>query len=764
MPALDPRIAFLQTLMPAPVANQSAQITPETRAVVDQNIQKTQKAVAASPVGQFATGFSAMPGEGVASGNPYQSIGDSVANATPAGGMASGIEHLPSMIGQASHALPQLMAHAAPALGAIGSLNIIGKGEKAGKTAEAVVDKMPMITKNKADPKSVASYLSVFDVPRRIAQNMQVKPEQVIHQLVDDGITNVKSLDELETHARNITGGGNKEQGILPGAFPQINNYILSAIKKPIPYEDALNSITNLKTRVLEGEKPGFVNDVMNEVHKSFEPVNYNGVGLQGGGYAKDLFQVSQNLREIGRMYQRQAHTDMGELNHPEIRRASQAIMDIKNSVDKAIDDNVPPDVYKSFKQDPFVQEQLARVPQKVSERWMQGANRFKDGQTIQAPYVNLQNMIDDTRDTQMSVWTKAAKAMQNQNTSGGVRSVVEENTPGPKIVKNVVGNIAGAVAKPFDKSPEDLFAEATSGKSGDKSGTSGLPGGKTIKAVLPVAGTLGVGLLAGKAFESSQQKSNAEGKKDAGLDKYYHDKMISYSPVNVKDTPISQDSIKSDTPISHPSVIKGSNGSLAISEDQYNNTISDLQALKNDPAYQIFPKSAQLQAAIDTVTNKHAQSKPLLDKYDQATSLYQKIENARELLKDTSPWGGNALPGVGGISQGIQTNTDPKYKQLMNDFAFIESNYPGLKGTLTNSNLVSKDSINASLDQAYKMIVGDYYNTIHKFAGTGGGDNIPTPNSQVPVSQAGGLPPVNGASVGGSGFQPMPANPLLQQ
>lgn len=605
-----------------------------------------------------------------------------------------------------------------------------------------VAEKPTMITKAKADPQAVAKYNLIFDVPRRKVQNMSVHPETVINQLIDDGITNVRSLDDLKGVADNVTGS--------QGAFPQINNYILSKIEDPVDYTSAIKFKMEEIPKVLEGEKPGFVNEINKEIDQAMKPLSpgdFNSPNYllpEGTAKASNLFQTSQNLGTIARMYQRKAYTDMGELSHPEFERAAKAILDLKSEIDNAIDIKVTPQDYAMFKQDPFVQQQLQRVPPKVAQRWETGATRFKDGQAIQAPYVNLNHMIEDTKDTQLSVWTKAAKAMQNQSTSGNIANAVTDNLNPKTAVKNVVGGTIKKVLSPFDKSPEDIFAENTAGTSATLA-----PKAKTgLKKI--IAGTaVGGGIALGA--ETLKNNSNAEGNPNTNNSNNEHISTVPTGPVDVKDLPQVKD-IKPDMAIPHPSAVKGTSGSLAISDDQYNNTISELEALKQNPAYQVFPKSEQLQAAIDTVTNKHAQSKPLLDKYEKVTALDQQIQQAEDLLKSTSPSTLNALPFLGGASQTLQENTDPKYKQLMNTFNSIENMYPALKGSLTNSNLVSKDSIKASLAQARKMIIGDYINTLRNFGG-GESSTQSTPTSQQFQSpQTNGLAPLGGAPIGGGG------------
>ncbi len=197
-----------------------------------------------------------------------------------------------------------------------------------------------------------------------------------MNQLIEDGVTG-RNLDDLQKTANSIT-GYDQNTG-LKGALPNINDHILRSIKDPLDYSSAVESKTKNLASVLEGEKPGFINEVNKEIDKAMGPLNYNKPGElpsdlpEDHAYAPDLFQTSQNLRNIARMYQRKALTDMGELNHPEMERAANAITEIKNNIDDVIDKNVPPDTYKAFKEDPYVQQQLERMPATVAKRWMAG-------------------------------------------------------------------------------------------------------------------------------------------------------------------------------------------------------------------------------------------------------------------------------------------------------------------------------------------------------------------------------------------------------
>lgn len=631
--------------------------------------------------------------------------------------------------------------------------------EKAQKVAPEV-EKPTMITKNKADPKAIAQMGLNFDVPRRIAQNMQVKPETVMNQLIDDKISG-RNLDDLQSVVDNVTGEN--------GAFPRINNYILGKIKDPISFEDAVKSKDLNLQSVLEGEKPGFINEINKEVGQAFQPVNYNQPGElpsdipAGHAYATDLFQVSQNLRTLQRMYMRKAYTDMGELNHPEMERAANAIGEIKNNVDDAIDKNVPADVYNSFKSDPYIQQQLSRMPQTIADRWLQGASRFKDGQSIQAPYVNLGSMIEDTKDTQLSVWTKAAKAMQEQNTSGGAGQLIKENVPGPKIVKNIAGGVTKMVMKPFDKKPEDIFEENMNA-AGSAKPKSKIPGGKGTKIIagLGLAGALGAGL------EHINNASNAQSQSHTDNSDNSHTDKITTSPLSVNsqiETNVSK--IDPSIPALDPREVTGSDGnSLAMSDGKYQTAIAALDALtKQDPSYITNPiKAGQLKAAKDAIDAKYAASQKLMTSYQKVSTAQQKIEDAQALLKKTNI----KLTDKNSMLEGVHEMLDPNYQALVNDLNFIENSDPRLKGQL--SNLATRQSIDTALKKAGQLLLSEHNQLLKSY---GAGSQTPAGNTTqvtqtTPVSQIpAGLPaPINGSlpPMDNGSYQFTPPNPMFQQ
>jgi hypothetical protein len=643
--------------------------------------------------------------------------------------------------------------------------DVVGKAEKAtkteglppiGKAAEPVAEKPSMITKQKADPQTLARMQLNFDVPRRIAQNMQVKPDTVMNQLIEDGVTG-RNLDDLQNIANSVTGE--------KGAFPAINNHILSSIKTPIDYGDAITSRDVNLQSVLEGEKPGFINQINKEVMQAMKPLNYNKPGElpsslpAGQAYAPDLFQTSQNLRDLQRMYMRQANTDMGELNHPEILRASQAIGEIKNNIDDAIDKAVSPEVYQSFKNDPFVQQQLSRVPTNVAQRWMQGADRFKDGQKIQAPYVNLSHMIEDTKDTQLSVWTKAAKAMQSQNVSGGVGGAVKDNMPGPKILKNAVGGIAELATKPFDKTPEDIFEENMN--PAGKVGGGKIPGGKLTKAIV-----IGAGLTAaGAGLEHLNESSKAQSQNGTNESDNGHNASLGSTPLSVN-SQIETDMSKIDpsTPAVDPRQATGSDGtSIAMSDGQHQTAMAALDALvKQDPSYITNPiKAGQLAAAKDAIQKKYDDSQKLMTSFQKVATVQQKVQDAQNLLQKTSP----ALTDKIGFLEGGHEMLDPKYQALVNDLNFIEKSDPRLKGQL--SNLATKESVKTALESTVKLLLSEH-NQLLKSYGVGSDSTtstakpVATPPSQIPA----GLPaPVNGAlpQMQNGSYQFTAPDPLFQ-
>jgi len=616
----------------------------------------------------------------------------------------------------------------------------ISDNPESGGSATLAPEKPPMITKNQADPQTIAKMSLNFDVPRRIAQNQMVKPETVMNQLLDDGVSG-KNLNDLQNTADSITGE--------KGAFPQINNYILKSIKDPIDYGDALNAKNTNLPSVMAGEKEGFINTINQEVNKAMEPLNYNKPGQlpsdlpEGQAYAPDLFQTSQNLQRISRMYMRKAYTDMGELNHPEMERAANAITEIKNNIDDAIDKNVPSGTYQAFKSDPFVQSQLQRVPPKVAQRWLAGADRFKDGQTIQAPYVNLSHMIEDTKDTQLSVWTKAAKAMQGQNVSGNVANTVKENIPGPKILKNTLGGIAGKVAQPFDKTPEDIFQENMSGKGTPGGGK--FPGGTTGK-VIAAGGLLTGGTLLGMEMKGGNQKSNAYGDGVTKQTDDSHKGSITSTPLSVNNQnnqSIETDMSKIDASSqpADPRSITGNDGkSLALDPGTYVDAMTKLDDLtKTDPSYITNPiKAGQLASAKDIIQKKSDQSAKLLSSYNKTSLVTQKIADAQSLVKDGAPWLSDKI----GFLEGAHEMVSPKYQSLVNDLNFIENSDPRLKGQL--SNLATGGSVKTALDNAAKLLLSEH-NQLLKSYGAGMPEStagkVTTP-SQIPA----GLPaPVDG-------------------
>jgi len=614
---------------------------------------------------------------------------------------------------------------------------------------EPAVEKPPMITKNKLDPDTLKKMYLNFDQTRVKTQNAMVKPDTIMSQLAEDGITG-RSLDDLQNTAESITGE--------KGAMPMINNHILQSIQTPVDYTPAIESLQTNLPAVLDGEKPGFINEVTKEINKQLDPLNYNKPGElpstmpEGQAYATDLFQASQNLRDIARMYQRKAYTQAGELNHPEFERAADAIMEIKNNIDDSIDKAVPSTTYQSFKTDPYVQEQLQRMPPAVAQRWLDGAQRFKDGQTIQAPYVNLMHLIEDTKNTQLSVWTKAAKAMQDQQASRGIGQTVSENIPGPKILKNAVGGVAETLTKPFDKTSEDIFEENMKGES-NPSAKMKMPRGKTAKVI---AG-LGAAGAAGAALESMESRSKAQSDN--------HTNNSDNSHVN-NNTTLETDLSKIDpkSQALDPRTVTGSDGrSLAMSDGQYQTAMAKLDALtKTDPSYITNPiKAGQLKAAQDAIKTKYAASGKLMDSYQKVQTAQQKITDAQDLLKSGAPW----LTDAFGPLEAIHRVQNPQYQALINDLQVIENTDPQLKGTL--SNLGTAESVKTALNQAAKALLSQH-NQLLKSYGISNENPAATPTgttpppSQIPE----GLPaPVDGAlpAMHNGSYQFTPPNPLFQ-
>lgn len=355
------------------------------------------------------------------------------------------------------------------------------------KTATHTNNKMITADQTPAPDDAVARYNSIFQVPRNIAQNMKIKPGQVINQLIDDGVTNVGSLDDLENVAKSVTGEN--------GAFPKINRIILSDIKTPVQWTtDDIEGVKSTVNNALDGYPQGFQNTVTNEIMRAlpkYPDLEY------GNAYPVDLFDATQQLDRVANMYGRKAYTVMGDLTNPSYEAASNVIQEISNNLKDTLDQSISPEQYQMYKSDPRVMEQLSRVPVSVAQRWLDNATQFRDGRSIQAPYVALGKMVEDTKDAQLSAFTKWTSAMQKQQNSPGIAQTVVGAVTHPT---QVVGDVAQAgiqkVISPFtDKTPQQVMQDMTSGQSATLKPNGGIfpKAGGVLKSAASVgARTLG--------------------------------------------------------------------------------------------------------------------------------------------------------------------------------------------------------------------------------------------------------------------------------
>ena len=354
------------------------------------------------------------------------------------------------------HPVSKTLNTAATAMGAINAVNTAAQSRTSDIKESSTA--LPKISQE-IPKQAVDNYMKMFEVPKRSAQRMSISPEDSVRTAIKDGITNVKDLNELQGVVDSVTGEN--------GAFPKINKIILDDIKKPVDIESIYNSQPAAETiasrainQNLKGSPKGLVNEVNARVAGSFPEYGMQSIIPENTALPSDLYTTSQKLGTLERMYKNKAYDAQGDLINPDMERASNAIGEIKNNINDVLDKAIDPKTYQVYKSDPRVQAELSRLPEGLANRWLSDAKQFRDGRSIQAPYVNLGRMIEMTQDAGMTAFSKLREGIVPA--SQKVADFITQ--PRQTIGGALVGGVQKALSPFLDKTPEQINQDLTSG------------------------------------------------------------------------------------------------------------------------------------------------------------------------------------------------------------------------------------------------------------------------------------------------------------
>lgn len=596
----------------------------------------------------------------------------------------------------------------------------------------------PMLPSAKASQSDNMRYQSVFQVPSAVVSKMAIKPEQVVNTLINDGVTNV-SLDDLEHTAGEVTGGS--------GAMANINNYLLSKVPKMVSYTDAANEADSGLSTTLEGEPKGLIAQVKREVGAAFRPVHYENTPAEmpnNTAWASDLFNVSQNLGDTANLMEKRSLDVNGDLKNPEYGRAADAVLQIKNKIDAVIDEATKDD-YQAYKQDPYVQSQLQRVPGPLAQRFLDSANRFKDGQTIQAPYVQLSKILRYTKDKKLAPFTQAIDesrgklpSVKAQETATNIATGITNPFKG---IPQIIGKTAGKIASQYNPTAEDIDRQLTTPANTTTAESSaqtafypkgGIPQikGKPLGPKMKAAGLLGlvgIGVTAGYVGSKiNEGATNAEGDQQTGPNQNQHDGTISQynKPVNWNTLPTDTTKLTPDQSglysAPSPAMIVGKDGKpLATMDDNSFNAIAE-QASDISNKFNL-----KVQADFQKAKIANTQYHQLMDNYTTYVQLNNQISNAMSDLQGAPP---NILQQAKTI-QGLQTIFNGKYKKAAEALQILNQVYPtDVSGIFGSADMNAVDGTFSAMSQD---LTGKYIAKINAFTG-----NLPAASGAT-----GGLP-----------------------
>jgi hypothetical protein len=175
-----------------------------------------------------------------------------------------------------------------------------------------------------------------------------------------------------------------------------------------------------------------------------------------------------------------------------------------------------------------------------------------------------------------------------------------------------------------------------------------------------------------------------------------------------------------------------------------------------------------QVTTATGVINKAYDNQQSVRESYNQASFIKDKILDAKNILNSNmGALGGpnplDALPGVvGGTVEKFQGGVNAKYKQLLQDFASIQS-YPGLNLDLTN--IGTSDVAKQTLEAAQNKIAADVNKKAKAYFGSSGSG---TESSTIAPSPAPVVTPTGSSTgttqqMGGSTYNKNLASPLFQ-
>jgi hypothetical protein len=601
----------------------------------------------------------------------------------------------------------------------------------------------PMYVQQKADPQTLSTYQSIFQVPRQVVKNFGMDTDDVVNHLIQDGVTNVRSMDDVKKVTDQVTGA--------TGAFPTINKYILQDVEKnagPLDFSAAKTTAANEFGSTMDGVKGGILNTVKRDVEKAFpqyeQPGELPSTMPENHANATDLLDASQRLGNLQAMETRKAYNANGELTNTDHELAASALKEIKNKVDSLLNDATKGN-YQAYKQDPRVIAQLQRLPGGVegplAQRWLQNAKTFKDGQAVQKAYVIASRMADYTKDTDISTFTKWTNELRSAKKSDQIAQAV---THPVKTAQAVMQKGISKALSPLDPSAEDLMAEKTSGQSAasrfQKSGPAfstpagAAPGKMFAQQSLP-SPVQGGAEAVNKVFNPQVNQNNSKVTTDNNNEPHNSSGNIAQfdSKVNtIGDIPQQTSDLHQNPDgtygIANLYALKDQNGAqLIMSPEAIKQQQLQIDAAKNTPAYKYSPSEQMRVGKMqDQLTTVKSFSEQVAPEYEKALTKNNTYSRAIQDVQQAGP----SILNYNGKYDDFIKQISGKYADLATQLKLIEA-----AGGINPNVDIKGSTLLGALQTAQQGGLLSFYNNLSSTVGYTGSQE--TPPAAVPSSQA---------------------------
>lgn len=300
-----------------------------------------------------------------------------------------------------------------------GALPEIGAGGKASAAVESISGKASTLktgAKSLANDVATNAFASNFTIPSKLAS--RIKIDDVAAKMIENG--HKGSLDELGQVADQVTGQN--------GIFPKLNREAISQIKKPIPYQDAIDTGTKALDDIPELAGTAALKKHKQIIRDLVKPEG--GIGNTSGLSAIDT------IRELEKRGYKYKNSSTKLSPNPLNEQIGDAYIRAADDLSEKLNGIAGEEDVVAMLKTPENIQAIEVISPKLAEEFT-NAKTIKDLRKIQSPYVRLNQAIGLTEDASNTAFSKVSGNI-SRGVGAAMGGAVGSVLPG-------VGTLAGA-------------------------------------------------------------------------------------------------------------------------------------------------------------------------------------------------------------------------------------------------------------------------------------------------------------------------------